>query len=129
MYIPPFSSRVYGASYLLYFGALYMDVRLRETPPIARLGAHALHKALPLWHAMDHAVTASLYQTFSARSWEFFPRAIIKNQGWAHSLLNEIPGPSRHATRRGMNGSCNLHGWAQILSFEARCSRHLHTRS
>lgn len=81
MYIAHFSSRVYGAWYLLYFGALYMDVHLRETPPIAKLAAHPLHKAFPLWHAMDHAaVTASLSQALSARSWEFFSRGTIKNQ-------------------------------------------------
>lgn len=44
MYIAHFSSRVYGASYLLYFGALYMDVHLREMLPIAKLATHPLHK-------------------------------------------------------------------------------------
>lgn len=68
MYIALFSSRVYGASYLLYLGALYVDVHLRAMPPIAKLTAHPLRKAFTLWYARDHAVTGSLSQAFSARS-------------------------------------------------------------
>lgn len=46
MYIALFSSRVYGASYLLYLGALYVDVHLRAMPPIAKLTAHPLRESV-----------------------------------------------------------------------------------
>lgn len=99
----------------------YIMVHLRHLPPIAKLTAHPLHQAFPLWNTRGRAVSVSgtlLSRAFSAQSWELFSRVTIRNQlslppNRKYQARREIPHKETWALSLAWKGSnspirCNM---------------------
>lgn len=96
----------------------YIMVHLRHLPPIAKLTAHPLHQAFPLWNTRGRAVSVS--GTLLSRAVGSSFRELQSGISYPYLRIENTRLVARYHTKK--HGPCPLHGKALILPSDATCS-------